>query len=61
MKVKSLDSLEIQQKPTNSKLIDVITFGKDNFAIFFQMRPQYNIYKKGEINYWFALTQYIRK
>jgi len=45
--VKSIDSLEIDSKPQDSKLLDVIGLGKDNFAIFYQLRPQYNIYRKG--------------
>ena len=61
IKIKSIDSLELESKPANSKLVDVITFGKDNFGIFFQLRPQYNNYAKGEINYWFSMTQYIKK
>ncbi len=38
-----------------------MTLGKDNFGIFFQLRPQYNNYTKGEINYWFSVTEFIRK
>lgn len=47
IRVKSIDSLEIDSKPQDSKLLDVIGLGKDNFAIFYQLRPQYNIYRKG--------------
>lgn len=39
IRVKSIDSLEIESKPQDSKLLDVISLGKDNFAIFYQMRP----------------------
>lgn len=47
IRVKSIDSLEIDSKPQDSKLLDVIGLGKDNFAIFYQLRPHYNIYRKG--------------
>lgn len=47
IRVKSIDSLEIENKPQDTKLLDVIGLGKDNFAIFYQLRPQYNIYRKG--------------
>lgn len=47
IRVKSIDSLEINNKPQDSKLLDVIGLGKDSFAIFYQLRPQYNIYRKG--------------
>lgn len=59
IRVKSIDSLEINSKPQDSKFLDVIGLGKDNFAIFYQLRPQYNIFRKGEVNYWFAITEYI--
>lgn len=57
--VKSIDSLEIEKKPQDGKFMDVISFGKDNFGIFYQLRPQYNNFRKGEVNYWFAITEYI--
>jgi len=31
----------------------------DDFGIFYQNMSQFNIFKKGEASYWFALTQYI--
>ena len=57
IQVTALDALEIKDKPHEAEFFGIISTVGDNFAVFYQNISQFNIYRKGEATYWFALTE----
>jgi len=61
IKIASLDSLEVGRMPEHGEFFNVLTFGRDKFGLFFQNKASFNRYAKGEVVYWFNLTDSISK
>jgi hypothetical protein len=59
MIVTPVDSLEVLDKPQLGEFFGVINVLNGNFAIFYQSIPKTNMFTKGEISYWFVISQNI--
>jgi len=55
----SLDSIEIKNMPAEATYMSVLQTFKENFAIFFEDHQKKKIRTKGEISYYFEVSQQI--